>query len=117
MKKTDLQELKKMLCYKKENVFDVRTKKDEKALENSTDITCLCLKELIVGEYKDVQMQIFGPMEAPIYKIREKMRMKIIMKCKSNKRTREMLSKLLIHAGKNSSSNVSVSLDMNPSSV
>lgn len=90
---------------------------DEKALENSTDITCLCLKELIAGEYKDVQMQIFGPMEAPIYKIREKMRMKIIMKCKSNKRTREMLSKLLIHAGKNSSSNVTVSLDMNPSSV
>ena len=33
MKKTDLQELKKKLFYKKENVFDVRTKKDEKSLE------------------------------------------------------------------------------------
>ena len=33
MKKTELQELKKKLCYKKANVFDVRTKKDEKAIE------------------------------------------------------------------------------------
>lgn len=90
---------------------------DENTLANSTDVTCVYLKELLTGEYKDVKMQIFGPMEAPIYKIREKMRMKIIMKCKSNKRTREMLSKLIIYSGKKSSSNVTVSLDMNPSSI
>ena len=34
MKKTELQELKKKLFYKKENVFDVRTKKDEKAISD-----------------------------------------------------------------------------------
>ena len=33
MKKTDLQELKKQLCYKKESVFEARTKKDERATE------------------------------------------------------------------------------------
>lgn len=90
---------------------------DEKALSNSIDVACFKLKELISNEYKDVKLQIFGPMEAPIYKIRDKMRMKIIMKCKSNKRTREMLSGLLVHTGKNSGSNVTVSLDMNPSSI
>ena len=56
-------------------------------------------------------------MEAPIYKIRDKMRMKIIIKCKNNKRVRKALSELLIFTEKKVGSSVSVSIDMNPSTI
>ena len=72
---------------------------------------------MIKGEYSDLKMQIFGPMEAPIFKLREKMRMKIVIKCKSNKRMRKALSELLMHTEKKSGSSVSVTVDMNPSSI
>jgi primosomal protein N' len=62
-------------------------------------------------------MQIFGPMEAPIFKLREKMRMKIVIKCKSNKRTRKALSELLVYTEKKSTSVVSITIDMNPSTI
>ncbi len=90
---------------------------DEKALANSVEIACNKLKEMIKGEYSDLKMQIFGPMEAPIFKLREKMRMKIVIKCKSNKRMRKALSELLMHTEKKSGSSVSVTVDMNPSSI
>ena len=60
MKKTELQDLKKKLCYKKANVFEVRTKKDEKAIEKAKQkkfrkniLTILLIRTivwLLVGE-------------------------------------------------------------------
>ncbi len=90
---------------------------DEKALLRSVDIASKKLKEMLSGEYADLKMLIFGPMEAPIYKIREKLRMKIVIKCKSGKRVRKALSELLIYTEKNSPSNVSIGVDINPTSI
>ncbi|MBE6543053.1 MAG: primosomal protein N' [Ruminococcaceae bacterium] len=90
---------------------------DEKALANSVNIACQKLKEMLEGEYSELRLQVFGPMEAPVYKIRDKMRMKIIIKCKSNKATRKALSELLIYTEKKSGSNVAVNIDMNPSAI
>ena len=90
---------------------------DERLLLGAVKVCADKLSEMLKGDYSDLKLQVFGPMEAPIYKIRDKMRMKIIIKCKNNKRVRKALSELLIFTEKKVGSSVSVSIDMNPSTI
>ncbi len=65
-------------------------------------------------EYKDVRLMIFGPFESPVYKAEGKYRMRIVIKCKLNKRSREFFSRLLIDFGKNNKSRAVMSINFNP---
>lgn len=58
------------------------------------------LKEAVEKEYKDVKIIVLGPMPERVYKVANKYRFRIIIKCKNNRRFREMLSELLIQFGK-----------------
>ncbi len=93
------------------------TSADEKALLNLSDLARKKVKELLGGEFSDVAVQVFGPLEAPIFRLREKMRMKLIIKCKANKRTRAFLSQLLSSVGKLAGNNVTVHMDINPTEI
>jgi len=73
-------------------------------------------KELLSGEYKDVEAVVFGPFEAPVYKIQNTCRMRLVIKCRLNKRARQFISRLLCEFGK-SAKNVTVTADLNPSSL
>ncbi len=73
------------------------------------------LKELLDTGFNDVKVFIFGPFEAPVYKVNDSYRMRIIIKCKLNKRTRELLSLLLCEFSKGGKAALSV--DLNPSSM
>ena len=75
------------------------------------------LKKLNAGEYPDVPTTIFGPFEATIYKLKNKYRMKIIVKHKNNARSREMFSRLLSDAEKRAAGKIAVSIDINPTSI
>ena len=68
-------------------------------------------------EYKDVQLVVFGPFESPVYKAEGKYRMRIVIKCKLNKRTREFFSRLLVDFGKNNKSRAVMSINFNPTSL
>ncbi len=74
---------------------------------------CLTLaKTLSEGEYKDIPLQIFGPMEAQVYKLNEQYRLRLVCKCRWNKRTRELFRRLLIEGhGKH---RVTMQIDINP---
>lgn len=73
------------------------------------------LKSAVTGEYSDVKVNLLGPMQPRVSKISNKYRNVITVKCKNNKRFREMMSKLLKEYMKNSKySAASVTLDMNP---
>jgi primosomal protein N' (replication factor Y) len=74
------------------------------------------LKELAEGDYKDVPLVVFGPFEAPVYKVNETYRMRMILKCKNNQRTRALLAQLLREFS-GSAKKVTMTVDLNPASI
>ncbi len=72
------------------------------------------IREMISTEYKDVKLIILGPTASAIAKINNRYRFRMMIKCKNNKRFRELLKKAIdIKLLKD----VSVSVDFNPESV
>ncbi len=76
------------------------------------------------GSFSDVPMVVFGPFEAPIYRIEGRCRMRLVIKCKLNKRSRELFSEMLrLFTGERAmgrSKNARkphLSIDFNPSSI
>ncbi len=75
------------------------------------------LKDFSEHEFSDVPMIVFGPFEAPVYKVENKYRMRMILKCRLNKRSREMLSQIMIKFSKAGVKGLSLSVDLNPSNL
>ena len=75
------------------------------------------LEEFQQGEYSDVALVKFGPFEAPVYRVDNRYRMRMVIKCRQNKRTLEMFSALLCLFGKNMGRNINLSIDFNPSNL
>lgn len=88
-----------------------------KALNASRDFLAE-LKTATALEYKDVKIIVLGPMPPRLSKVNNKYRYRIIIKCKNNKRFRNMLSELLISFGKNKKySDVTFTADINPENL
>ena len=76
------------------------------------------IKELNTTEFKDVQIIVLGPIAPHVARVGGKFRFRIIIKCRNNKRTREMLSTLLKDFASDSSFNsVTAVADMNPDTI
>lgn len=75
------------------------------------------LSRLSAEKYADVPLTVFGPFEAPLYKLKNKYRMRILIKHKNNTRSRALFSELLLGAEKAAGGKISVSVDINPSTV
>jgi primosomal protein N' (replication factor Y) len=88
-----------------------------KALNSSREFLTE-LKNATANKYKDVKIIVLGPMPPRLSKVNNKYRYRIIIKCKNNKRFREMISGLLISFGKNRKySDVTFSADINPENL
>ena len=72
------------------------------------------LRELLGGDYSDTPVFVFGPMEAPIYKVNRVYRMRLVLKCSAGKRMRELVRQLLFEFAK---SKANVGADINPNSI
>ena len=70
--------------------------------------------ELARREYADLPLYIFGPFEAQVYKAAGKYRLRMILKCKNNRRTREYLSRILTDFGRHEGRHITLSVDINP---
>ena len=91
------------------------TSSDEKELMMGSARLAQHLSELLETKYSDVPTVVFGPMEAPVYRVDSKYRMRMVIKCRLNKRSRAMFSELLI---KNTDSHLpTLSIDFNPSGL
>ena len=75
------------------------------------------IKEMSGGEYKDVAIMCFGPFEAPVYRVDNRYRMRMVIKCHLNKRTLAMFSELLCHFGQIGGKKFNISIDFNPSNL
>jgi len=89
--------------------------------ENEAELAARKVGELLSGylqgEYSDVKLLIYGPFPASVYKLNKNYRLRYIIKCKTNKRTKELFSQILREMGKQATKKVSVSVDVNPSMV
>ena len=90
--------------------------KDEKALMLSAKRLHDELKRRLTGEFSDVQTVVFGPFEAPVYRVDERYRMRMVVKCRLNKRSRAMFASLLASFG-SSPAGAQLFIDFNPSSL
>ncbi len=75
------------------------------------------VKHLTANEFSDVPLVIYGPFEAPVYKVENKYRMRMVLKCKNNKRTRALLSHMLIHFSGLNAHKLTLSVDINPTNL
>ena len=90
---------------------------DENMLLNVSALFAKELRSLMSGEFSDVRLSVFGPFEAPIYKVNDVYHMRFIIKCRSNKRTRELFAKILLDFQRKTSKKISLSIDINPASL
>ena len=75
------------------------------------------LKQIGETDFPDVKMLVFGPFEAPIFKIKNKYRMRAVIKFKNNRRARALFAAMLMEYGKKAGGKIGLSVDINPSST
>lgn len=88
------------------------TSSSEKMLFEATAKLRQDLELLAKEQYSDLPLVAFGPFEAGIYKVAEKYRMQMMVKCRLNTRTKEMFRALLLTSA--TQRDVTVSIDFNP---
>ena len=91
------------------------TADDEASLAHHSDALHERIIEKINKEYNHLPIQVFGPFEAQVYKLNEKYRMRMVVKCRLNKETRALFSSILTEFAK--AGQVSLTVDLNPLSV
>jgi primosomal protein N' (replication factor Y) len=90
---------------------------EESELRNFSAEFVAALSEKQKTDYPDVKMLLFGPFEAPVFKIKNKFRMRIVIKFKNNKRARALFRDLLFEYSKKAAGKIAISVDINPSST
>lgn len=75
------------------------------------------LKSLHGESFRQVDLVLFGPFEAPVYRVDNRYRMRAVIKCRLTKLTLEMLHTLLCRFGAGCGKRVQISLDLNPSNL
>lgn len=103
---------------------------DEGYLALMTNLMSERIREHIRDDYSDIPMMLFGPFEAPLYRVQNTYRMRFVIKCKLNKRMREFISDLVCEFSRLSQSGhtkkipsvktnarLTVTSDLNPSTV
>ena len=89
----------------------------ESAVMKDAKLLSDMLREKISGSYKNVPVICYGPFEAPVYKLDGKYRMRIIVKTKLIKDSREMFAEIYKAFGKRKKNEPMLSVDFNPSSL
>ena len=90
---------------------------NERELAVATEMLAKTLQEMTASEYSDVPTVVFGPFEATVYKVDGKCRMRMIIKCVLNSRSREMFSKILAKYSAGSAKKPVLAIDFNPTNL
>jgi len=75
------------------------------------------IRDAVSGPYSSLKLVIFGPFEAPVYKVQGVYRNRLVIKCRLNKREREFLGAILTEFGRGAGKKLTVSADLNPSTL
>ncbi len=93
------------------------TSRDEVACLKCASAIFGDIKSMIDGEYSDLPVVSFGPFEASVYKVDERFRMKVVLKCRRSSRLLEMFSQIIKKYTTPAYKNISISFDINPTNV
>ena len=91
------------------------TSDDEAELNRGAAVLHDNIMRKLEGEYSRLPFVVFGPFEAQIYKLNEKYRMRMVVKCRLNSQTRRMFHELLCEFS--SEKRLTLAIDLNPLSV
>ena len=91
------------------------TADDEAELGRASASLSELVKSKLTGAYSSLPFVVYGPFEAQIYKLNEKYRMRMMLKCKLNQASRRMFSEILCEFSENR--HVTLSIDLNPLTV
>ena len=91
------------------------TADDETELSRASVKLSDSVRAKLDGEYARLPFIVYGPFEAQVYKLNEKYRMRMMVKCKLNQVSRQMFSELLCEFAKERS--VTLTVDLNPLTV
>lgn len=91
------------------------TSEDEGELMREAKHLSDSIMEKLSGELGRLPFVVFGPFEAQVYKINEKYRMRMVIKCRLNKQSRGLFHQLLCEFA--TSRKVTLAVDMNPMTV
>ncbi|MBQ7217969.1 MAG: primosomal protein N' [Ruminococcus sp.] len=76
------------------------------------------ITELLRTDYPDIPLRVLGPVPASVFKVNNKYRYKLILKCRNDRRFREMLGRMLIAFSKERAySDVTVYADVDPHDI
>ena len=92
---------------------------DERELMIAVEHLASLLKRSFGGEFSDVPQITFGPFEAPVYKVDDRYRMRFVIKCRLNRRSRELFATVLRQFGQGfkTPKKPQLSIDLNPSNL
>ena len=111
--------LRKELCFPP--FCDIAVISVSSTLENELHKASTALTERITelskSSFSDIPLILFGPFEAPVYKVENKYRLRTVIKCRLTKRSREFFSLLLKDFQRLGYKTVNMSIDFNPSSI
>jgi primosomal protein N' (replication factor Y) len=91
------------------------TADDEQILHRESDHLASLVREKLSGEFSSIPFMAFGPFEAQVYKLCEKYRMRMVIKCRLNRDSRRLFHELLCEFS--SVRDVTLSVDLNPLTV
>ena len=97
-------------------VFTVTTS-DESNAFTAANTLFEYLKTNTVKSFPNEFFNMFGPFEAPIYKLNEKYRVRIVVKYKNSKPMRAMFRRAMEEFGQKFPPSVTVSVDLNPNTI
>ena len=91
------------------------TADDETALLRGAKELSDSIMEKVQGKYGGLPFVVFGPFEAQVYKLNDKFRMRMVVKCRLNNECRRMFGELLIQFAPKR--DVTLAIDLNPLTV
>ena len=90
---------------------------NENEAAKAADIFGNELRRCLSDRFSDVELILFGPFKEIIYKLNNRYRMRYVIKCRANRRARELFSELLSTVSKKLTRKVSMNIDINPNNI
>ncbi len=97
-------------------VFTLSNEKEQELLLSSKKMAEQ-LEKSLKGDFSDVKFIVYGPFEAPIYRMKNIYRKRFIIKYKNNPRSRALLVRLLTECINPKESDTKITLDIGPSMI
>jgi len=74
-------------------------------------------RQLNAEQFPDVKAVVFGPMEAPVYKLNGIYRMRLVIKCRFHAATRRLIAEAYAAISRKVGRKIGISADVNPTNL